>query len=260
MPLTLEVTEIGIGETQMRSADAAIKAGTRELDFYAAAFNSMDTHGSILDAKAFDAWLPKFYGAGQALKLSFNHAAILDDTDPTNVIGYASADPQHVWVDDFGLRISGVLNTSTEKGKAVEWQVEQGLLKGASLAFEFSPENVQFNADNRRIMSVDSVLEAGLVPHPANQAAVLLGMKSQGMGETDMSKLFMSVSEFKEVMNSQPKTVQDWHDALIAQGAECEHVTPALASAAEALETPQLLTPEDEARLRHLRFMEATEI
>ncbi len=262
MTLTMEVTEVGLAESRMTAAEAVTETGTRQMEFYAAAFGNKDSHGDILDAKAFDAWLPKFYDAGQSLKLSFNHAAVLDDLDPTNTIGYASADPQHVWADDFGLRVSGVINTATEKGRAVEWQVNHGLLKGASLAYTFKPENIDVKSDHTLVKSVDRVLEAGLVPNPANQSAVLLWMKSEGLTEnTHPVAPYMTVEEFKEIFKSAPTDVQAWHDSLVSQGAVCSHeeMSEALANAEEALETPNLLTTDDEQRLRNLRYMEITE-
>ncbi len=261
MTLTMEMIEVGLGESRMKAAEAVTETGTRQLEFYAAAFGNKDLHGHIIDAKAFDVWLPQFYAAGKSLPMSFNHSSMLDDTDPTNTVGYAAADPEHVWADDYGLRVSGVLNTTTEKGQAVEWQVNHGLLKGASLVLQFKPENTEMKSDHMLLKSVDRVLEAGLVPNPANQSAVLLWMKSEGLTEqTNVTAPYMTVEEFKEIFKSAPTDVQAWHDSLVEQGAVCDHVTPVLASAAEALETQEMLTLDDEQRLRNLRFMEATEL
>ena len=174
------------------------------LEFYASAFTGKaDRNGDIMDPKAFDEWLPEFYAAKQSLPISFNHAAILDGNDPTNVVGYAPADADHVWVDDYGLRVKAYLDVRSEKGKAVEYQVEKGLLTGASLAFGFMKEDTQKTDAGVLIKSVTRVLEAGLVPNPAEQAAVLLWMKSEGM--TEQRRRGRAVHERRGVPSGDPE-------------------------------------------------------
>lgn len=259
MSLTMESVEVGLDESRMKAAEAITETGTRQLDFYASAFNqNPDKNGDIVDPKAFDAWLPKFYAAGQALPISHNHSAFLDGLDPTNVIGYASPDPEHVWVDDYGLRVSAVLNTKTEKGKAVEWQIEHGLLKGASFVGAFSPENVTRTKTRTIMKSIDRVLEAGLVPNPANTSAVLLWMKSEHMTEeTNVEQPYITVSEFEEVLKSSPTNIQEWHDALTAQGAECAIEVHQEVDAPAVIQKDEE-EPEDVSFLTHLRLIEAS--
>jgi len=247
----------------LKAAEVDVEAGTRTIHYYASSFSeSPDSHNHVVDKGAFDEWLPKFYAAGQSHQISFNHAAILAADDPTNVIGYAPADPEHVFVDDYGLAIKGTLNTSTEKGKAVEWQIEHGLLKGASLAMQFDMTNTERRKDGALVIKkADRVLESGLVPNPANQGAVLMWMKSEGMTAEATDEPYMTVSEFAA-------TVQKQHDALVAVGAECKHEdikTPddseVLNKAEEVLDAAdaELLTLEDQARLRRLHYLEVTE-
>ena len=199
MTPTLEVTEVGLGQTLMKAAEA-VQTGLRTLEFYAAAFSEEgDSYGHIIDPKAFDGWLPKFYAKGQALPISFNHAAMLDSTDPTNVIGYAPADPEHVWVDDYGLRVKALIDTKSEKGRAVEWQIENGLLKGSSLAF-LPGDMTTEKAGKMRIKTIENVKEAGPVPNPANQDAVLLWLKSEGALSQPTELPYMTVEEFRQVL------------------------------------------------------------
>ena len=289
MTPTLEVTEVGLGDTMFAAAEV-VQAGLRTLEFYAAAFSEEgDSQGHIIDPKAFDGWLPKFYAKGQALPISFNHAAMLDSTDPTNVIGYAPADPEHVWVDDYGLRVRGLIDTKSEKGRAVEWQIENGLLKGSSLAFlpgEMSSEK----AGKVRIKTIDNVKEAGPVPNPANQDAVLLWLKSEGSLDHPTELPYMTVEEFRKVLlkeesTEEPKTpeggegdvsfadmnemitkaspeeLQAAHDALHAAGAKCaSEEDERLLAAAEAVATPDTTGLSEEAaeRARKLRLLEAS--
>lgn len=199
MTLTLEVTEVGLGETLMKAAEA-VQTGLRTLEFYAAAFSEEgDTYGHVIASTAFDEWLQQFYAKGQALPISFNHAAVLDSTDPTNVIGYAPADPGHVFVDSYGLRVKALIDTTSEKGKAVEWQIENGLLKGASLAFQ-PGDMAKLKGGKTLIKTVNKVMEAGAVPNPANQDAVLLWLKSEGMLSAPAELPYMTVEEFRQVL------------------------------------------------------------
>lgn len=286
MTATLEVTEVGLGSAQMKATEA-VQTGLRTLEFYAAAFSEEgDSYGHVIDPKAFDTWLPGFYTKGQALPISFNHAAMLDSTDPTNVIGYAPADPEHVWVDDYGLRMKAFIDTKSEKGKAVEWQIENGLLKGSSLAFlpgEMSKES----GGKMRIKTIENVKEAGPVPNPANQDAVLLWLKSEGALEHPADLPYMTVEEFRQVVmknqedekqeggeedvtfdtinemitKASPEEVQAAHDALHAAGAKCaSDEDERLLAAEEMLETPDTTGLSEAAaeRARQFRLLESS--
>lgn len=269
MTQTVERLTVGLKTAQLK-AEADVKTGERTIQYYAAAFTEeQDSAGHVVAKDAFDEWLPGFYTAGRAHAISFNHSAVLDPTDPTNVIGYASADPEHIWVDDYGLAVKGTLNTTTEKGKAVEWQIEHGLLKGASLAMMFDMTNTDRRKDGALVIKkVDRVFESGLVPNPANQAAVLMWMKSEGMTEQQVAEPYMTVSEFEAVLKSNPTNVQSWHDALVEQGAVCvekdealtEEEASALTKAEEVLEASSpLLSDEDREAQRRFRYLEITQ-
>lgn len=265
MSMTRATVEVELKAAQLK--ETAVVAGHRVLEFYASAFTGKaDRNGDIMDPKAFDKWLPEFYAAKQALPISFNHAAILDGNDPTNVVGYAPADPDHVWVDDYGLRVKAYLDVRSEKGKAVEYQVEKGLLTGASLAFGFMKGDTQKIKEGTLIKSVTRVLEAGLVPNPAEQAAVLLWMKSEGMTtpEHDAEPVpYMSVEEFRQVILKQepdPLDVQHRHDELVAAGAVCasveklEELTEVVKAEAEVDEDKEALA----VRMRRLRALQVS--
>jgi HK97 family phage prohead protease len=261
MSMTRATVEVELKAAQLK--ETAVVAGHRTLEFYASAFTGKaDRNGDIMDPKAFDKWLPEFYAAKQALPISFNHAAILDGNDPTNVVGYAPADADHVWVDDYGLRVKAYLDVRSEKGKAVEYQVEKGLLTGASLAFGFMKEDTQKVKEGTLIKSVTRVLEAGLVPNPAEQAAVLLWMKSEGMTEqVEEDMPYMSVEEFRQVILKQdpdPLDVQHRHDELVAAGAKC--ATPALEQLAETVTKSEEDLDKEAlaARMRKLRALEVS--
>jgi HK97 family phage prohead protease len=267
MSTFLKTSEVGWDQTRLKAAETAVVAGHRVLEFYASAFTDVpDKNNDIMDPHAFDKWLPEFYAAGQALQISFNHAAMLDPSDPTNVIGYAPADPDHVWVDDYGLRVKAFLDVRSEKGKAVEYQIEKGLLKGASLAFGYLIDDVEERKDGANIIkSVTRVMETGLVPNPAQQAAVLLWMKSEGMitPEKDDEPLpYMTVEEFRIVLQKgepDPLLVQTKHDEMVAIGAVCKH--DALDTIVEEVQKSEESQPDMQAtqdRMRKLRLLETS--
>lgn len=194
----MDVTQLDVQAAQFK-AGPVIATGLRTLEFYASAFSKTpDLNGDIVDPHAFDGWLPRFYTAGKPLPISFSHSSVLDSLDPTNVIGYAPADPSHVWVDDYGLRVKAYLDTSSEKGKAVEWQIEQGIIQGASMAYRVPAGGRVKEGKSFRINVIDDVGEAGPTPNPANQEAVLLWLKSQGHLEADPAVPYMTVAEFRE--------------------------------------------------------------
>jgi phage head maturation protease len=268
MTMKLGTIEVGLSDLSLKAAETVVDAGHRVLEFYASAFTGKpDRNGDIMDPHAFDKWLPEFYAAGQALQISFNHAAMLDPNDPTNVIGYAPADPEHVWVDDYGLRVKAYLDVRSEKGKAVEYQVEKGLLKGASLAFGFLPEDTEDMGEGvTKIKSVTRVLETGLVPNPAEQAAVLLWMKQENMIiPTEPEPVpYWTVEQFREVMMKQepdPLMVQAKHDELVAAGAVCKHVPGPLDAIVEQVQKSEEEQPDMEAakaRVRALKLLETS--
>lgn len=262
MTMQRGVIEVAWDQTQVKSADSAVVVGHRELAFYASAFTGKpDANGDIMDPHAFDKWLPEFYAAGQALQISFNHAAFLEPNDPTNVIGYAPADAEHVWVDDYGLRIKAYLDVRSEKGKAVEYQIEKKLLKGASLAFGFHPADTEEVEGGLLIKSVSRVLETGLVPNPAEQAAVLLWMKSEGMITPEEEQVpYMTVEQFREVVmkaEPDPLVIQARHDEMVEAGAVCKH--DPLDTIVEEVKKSEEGVPDLEAvkaRTRKLRLLE----
>lgn len=188
-------------DTAQFKAGPTVATGLRVLEFYAAAFSDVpDLNGDIVDPRAFDGWLPRFYKAGKPLPISFSHSSVLDSLDPTNVIGYAPADPDHVWVDDYGLRVKAFLEVSSEKGKAVEWQIEQGIIQGASMAYRVAAGGRVKEGKMFRIKAIDDVGEAGPTPNPANQAAVLLWLKTNGHLEESPDVPYMTVDEFRETV------------------------------------------------------------
>lgn len=180
---------------QARMSVTTTEVGQRTLDFYAATFSTEpDKNGDIIDPHALDAWLKAFYAEGKPLPISFAHAAIRDETNPFQVIGRAPADPDHVWIDDYGLRVKGLLDMSNDTAKQVALLIDNGVVGGASIAFMAEREK-RLPDGSARITQM-SVMEAGPCLNPANTSAVVLGLKTAEMKQL-VEELRASVQEIE---------------------------------------------------------------
>jgi HK97 family phage prohead protease len=166
----------------------ATAIGQHEIEFYAIAFSSEpDKQGDVIDPGAADEWLANFYAKGKPLPISFRHAAMLGESrsDPFSVIGWAPADPMHVWKDDHGIRVRAYLETEiNDKAAQVYRLAKNGILTGASAVFAVHPDDEQPQPDHStRIMRIREVKEAGLCLDPANEDAYLVAVKADTAGE-----------------------------------------------------------------------------
>ena len=168
--------------------DARVKAtevvGQHELEFYALAFSrAPDKQGDRIHPRALDGWLERFYAAAKPLPISFHHAAMRGESagDPFSVIGYAPADRDHVWVDDYGLRVRAILETEiNDKAEQVYRLAKRGVLTGASAVFMVPPSGERKQKDGSTlIMEIPDVREAGPTLAPANDDAYVLSVKAE---------------------------------------------------------------------------------
>lgn len=160
----------------LKAVETAI--GQHVIEFYALAFSKMpDKQGDRIHPKALDIWLKKFYADGKPLPVSFTHAAVKETSDPFNIIGWADADPDHVWVDDYGLRVRANLETEINpKAEQVYRLTKRGVVTGASVAYTVQREQPQ--KDRSSLITQMSVMEAGPCLDPANPDAKVLSVKS----------------------------------------------------------------------------------
>lgn len=177
----------------------ATAIGQHEIEFYAIAFSSEpDSQGDIIDPGAVDEWLAKFYAKGKPLPISFRHAAMLGESksDPFSVIGWAPADPMHVWKDDHGLRVRGYLETEiNDKAAQVYRLAKNGILSGASAVFAVHPDDETPQPDHStRIMKIREVKEAGLCLDPANEDAYLIAVKAD-VGTTNDTQALIEIAK-----------------------------------------------------------------
>jgi HK97 family phage prohead protease len=187
-------------EAQLKAVQTS--TGTRVLDFYAASFSETpDKHGDIFSPHAFDSWLKSFYAAGDSLPISFAHGAVLNSTDPAAIIGFAPADMAHVWTDDYGLRIKANLYTDNEKAMQVARLIDDGVVKGASLAAAVDDWTSK-TTDVREITKA-AVREAGPCMFPVNDQAVLLSLKAS------LDTGWLSVEQFQDLFQVDLKAVDN---------------------------------------------------
>lgn len=168
-----------LARAELKAAQTA--TGTRTLDFYAAAFNVVDSNGDMIDPDAANGWLVNFYAEGNAMPISFAHSAMRDMTDPGRFIGDAPADSSHVWIDNYGVRVKANLYTDAdgpmgENARAAARLIDQNVVNGASITYLAEKANVD-KSGVRHITQL-SIYEAGPCLIPANPDAVILGIKT----------------------------------------------------------------------------------
>jgi HK97 family phage prohead protease len=161
----------------------ATAVGQHEIEFYAIAFSSEpDNQGDIIDSGAADEWLATFYAKGKPLPISFRHAAMLGESrsDPFSVIGWAPADPMHVWKDEHGVRVRAYLETEiNDKAAQVYRLAKQGILTGASAVFAVHHDDEEHASDGSTVIKrIAEMKEAGLCLDPANEDAYLVAVKA----------------------------------------------------------------------------------
>jgi HK97 family phage prohead protease len=171
----------------------ATAIGQHEIEFYAIAFSGEPDHqGDIIDPGAADEWLEKFYAKGKPLPISFRHAAMLGESrsDPFSVIGWAPADPMHVWKDDHGIRVRAYLETEiNDKAAQVYRLAKNGILTGASAVMAVHPDDEVLQPDHStRIMRLREIKEAGLCLDPANEDAYLIAVKADEAELEELAK------------------------------------------------------------------------
>lgn len=152
------------------------------IDFYAATFSKKpDKVGDIIAPGAFDEWLKTFYDDGRPLPVSFAHDTVLANGQTQamkEMIGYAPATPEYVFVDSVGLRVKAIL-FDEETSHMVYRRAKAGVVKGASFAYRVAPGG-QRRLDNgtNLITRFAGVDEAGPCLVGINDEAGVVGVKA----------------------------------------------------------------------------------
>lgn len=167
--------------------DASLKAASdvlteqHSITFYMLAFSATpDKQGDIIAKDAADEWLARFYANGEALPVSFTHAAVMDPHDPFNIIGYAPADAQHVYKDNHGIVVVAYLDTETNpKAQQVYALAKRGIITGSSVAYFSTTDGQKLQKDGSTLITkIDDIIECGPCLDQANEDAYVLAVKA----------------------------------------------------------------------------------
>lgn len=239
-----------LDRTQAQMKAAITEVGQRTLDFYAAAFSTTpDKNGDLIDPHALDAWLKSFYKIGKPLPISFAHGAIRTDTDPFAIIGYAPADSQHVWIDDYGLRVKALLDMENPTARQVASLIDNGVLGGASIAYMAEREK-RLPDGSARITQM-SVIEAGPCLEPANAEAVVLGLKTM-LGLSDAASEESTVAPEAKTEASEAVVTVGAPNVTVTYGTLEAHQASVSASKSEEHQTVELTSDERRAVIEAL--------
>ena len=160
------------------SAEFSLKMDGDEGEFtgYAARFNNIDQGGDKIVNGAFDASIKK-RGAG-GIKLLNQHR-------PGEPIGIIKS----IESNNKGLKISGKLLLSIEKGREVYEMMKAGILDAMSIGYSMGPRDFSYDGDVRVLKKVD-VREISVVTFPMNESARITRVKSDELREADFIKFF----------------------------------------------------------------------
>lgn len=131
---------------------------------YASTFGNVDSYGEIVDRGAFRKTVRERRGV---FPLLWQH----DSREPIGV----SAEMTE---DDHGLHVRGQINLATDKGREAHALLKDspGALGGMSIGFRVITEALK---DGIRHLKEIKLYEFSLVTFPANEAAVVTGVKSE---------------------------------------------------------------------------------
>jgi len=167
------------------SLKAVVQTDQHTIEFYLLAFSDTpDKQGDRIARDAADVWLKNFYAAGVPLPISFAHAAVMETTDPNNIIGYAPADRQHVFKDAHGIRVVAFLDTETNPvAQQVYSLTKRGIIRGASVAYITSLDGQKTQRDGSTLITkIDDIIEGGPCLDPANEDAYVIAVKAMTEG------------------------------------------------------------------------------
>jgi hypothetical protein len=123
--------------------------------------------------------LKSFYAEGRPLPISFAHAALKEATDPFAIVGYAPANAEHVFTDEYGLRVRAILDVETNPiAQQVHLLAKRGSVSGASVAYFVPPGGEERQRDGSTLITKMEILEAGPCLDPANPDAYIVGVKA----------------------------------------------------------------------------------
>lgn len=135
------------------------------IEGYGAVFGNLDSYGDVILPAAFTASLKEWSDAGRSVPMLWQHN---------------KAQPIGVWpdlvADDHGLKVSGQLILDVAQAREAHALVKGGAVTGLSIGY--SPIKATRSADTGvRVLEQIRLYEISLVTFPANEAALVTGVK-----------------------------------------------------------------------------------
>lgn len=182
-------------EIKQISSDAfEFKALTDQGDFegYASTFGNIDGVGDIVSSDAFNKTLREAKKTGKYPKLLWQHRF----DSPIGVI-------TEMRKDGTGLLIKGRLNLDVSKGKEAHSLLKQGAMDSMSIGYYVMDCDVDAKTGVRTIKDL-KLWEVSLVTFPANEKAVVTGVKSKPVTEREFERFLRDEGGFSQ---SEAKTI-----------------------------------------------------
>jgi len=142
---------------------------------YGSVFNNMDQGRDVIDGKAFDSTLERIKSSGKMPKMLWQH-------DPSQPIG--------VWdkieKDERGLKVSGRVLSSLQKGAEVLTMLKESVLDGLSIGYQTKDFEIKKDdgGGRFRLLKDLDLWEVSVVTFPMNTEATVTDVKNlQSAGE-----------------------------------------------------------------------------
>jgi len=195
--------------------ETAIDMSKRTIEGYAATWD-LDQVGDIIHRGAFAKSLKEAYPA-RRIKMLWQHS------EPLGM-------PVEMREDDFGLYVKGQVSRTSLGDDALEY-MRDGVVDRMSIGFVIPKDKATWGEDGVRHIHEVKLLEFSPVTFPANEAAVITGVKSlreqfmlaknRGIEIRDYSEIVEMIDEIKALFagNEPPKGTQQPAQPLDLSGA-----------------------------------------
>lgn len=168
--LPYEVKDLGLSDVKARKADGGLYT---ELEGYVAAFGNVDSQNDVIEPGAFDRTIAERVKSGK-VKLLIDHlwdvehtAGTIDDAVP----------------DQHGLKVHASVDEDDAVQRAIA-KVARGHVTGMSIGYETMAASFEErDQDVIRHLTEVKLFEGSITPFPANEAAIVLGVKDGGTSE-----------------------------------------------------------------------------
>lgn len=150
--------------------------GAGEFTGYAAVFGNQDSHGDVIDPKAFDDTLAQHKAEGRRVPMHLMHSVYGGDGCPVGI--WKSIAP-----DEKGLRVHGKISgMNTDAGKLTYERLKDGAYGGLSIGYNVAPDGAvkgKEPGDPKRVLKSVRLHEISLVDSPSNALARIDEMKAR---------------------------------------------------------------------------------